>query len=184
MCSIPMAIVGGAKAISSFTQSSAEKNALQAQEKALRHNATLADIQARDSIEKGRSEVENYQRQTSAFKSSQNNIMAENGIDVTEGSAIDILASTDMVSQADVNNLKYNAAMESWGHQVQKNNLNNQANGVGAQASAISPVRNMLLSVAGSTLSSGEVFKTRTPKNGVKFESYPMYGKGTLLGGE
>ncbi|EPK1488416.1 hypothetical protein JHZ33_003591, partial [Acinetobacter baumannii] len=78
------------------------KQSLEQQADIAGENATLADIQARDAIDDGRNSVTDYQRNLSGFKSSQINALAENGIDVTQGSAIDILASTEMMAQNDI----------------------------------------------------------------------------------
>ncbi|EPK4548778.1 hypothetical protein JIC51_003612, partial [Acinetobacter baumannii] len=81
------------------------KQSLEQQADIAGENATLADIQARDAIDDGRNSVTDYQRNLSGFKSSQINALAENGIDVTQGSAIDILASTEMMAQNDIDTL-------------------------------------------------------------------------------
>lgn len=141
----PAAAFAGFKALNTYNKSKAEKKAYQQQAKIADLNAQLEDNQARNSIDYGRNQVEDYQRNVGAFKSSQINALADNGIDVSQGSAIDLLASTEMQAQSDIDTLRYNAALQSWGHQVNKTNYVNQARGLRVQANSINPIFNALL---------------------------------------
>lgn len=142
--------VMGVQALSTFSKLNAQKDSLKIQANLANQNATYADIQARDSIDLGRNQVTDYQRNLTSFKSSQINAMADNGIDVSQGSAIDVLASTEMMAQSDLDNIKYNAALESWGHQVEQTNYINEANSLRAQADSIHPLFDSLMSVGSS----------------------------------
>ncbi|EPH2504138.1 hypothetical protein J9864_003472 [Acinetobacter baumannii] len=154
------------------------KQSLEQQADIAGENATLADIQARDAIDDGRNSVTDYQRNLSGFKSSQINALAENGIDVTQGSAIDILASTEMMAQNDIDTLKYNATMKSWGHRVQETNFINQKNSLLAQAKSVRPRLNAELAAidqfassmmgggGGSPMQGGESLTMTQPVNG------------------
>lgn len=137
--------VAAVQGIMTYSKLKAQKDALNNQADIAEYNATLADMQARSSIDSGRNAVTDYQRNVGAFKSSQINGLAENGIDVSQGSAIDILASTEMMAQADIDNIKYNAALESWGHQVEATNTRNQANALRAQAKSVRPLFNSFM---------------------------------------
>ncbi|MBK1446491.1 hypothetical protein JDA50_19020 [Acinetobacter pittii] len=161
------AAVKGVEALSTYNKLKAQKQAYQQQEKLSLYNATLADNQARQAIEDGVNTVTDYQRNVSAFKSSQINALAENGIDVTQGSAIDLLASTEMLAQSDIDSIKYNAALQSWGHKVQETNYRNQAENYRVAAKSIRPLTSTLLSLAGSAASA----------------YVPSMGEGSLGGG-
>lgn len=168
------AAVKGVEALSSYAKMKAQKQAFKQQEKLALYNATLSDNQARQAIEDGTNAVTDYQRNISAFKSSQINALAENGIDVTQGSAIDLLASTEMLAQGDIDSIKYNAALQSWGHKVQATNYRNQAENYRVAAKSIRPVLSTLLSLGGeaaSALGSG------MGKGGSDFAS-SLYGIG------
>lgn len=151
----PQLAIAGVNALSTYAKSKAQKSALNQQAGIADLNATLEDQQARGSIEYGRNQVEDYQRSLSSFKSSQINALASNGIDVSQGSAIDLLASTEMQGQGDIENLRYNAALQSWGHQVNKTNYQNQANSLRAQAKSINPAFSALMAGASSFAQSG-----------------------------
>ncbi|MEI1698858.1 hypothetical protein V8P81_08400 [Acinetobacter baumannii] len=168
------AAVKGVEALSSYAKMKAQKQAFKQQEKLALYNATLSDNQARQAIEDGTNAVTDYQRNVSAFKSSQINALAENGIDVTQGSAIDLLASTEMLAQGDIDSIKYNAALQSWGHKVQATNYRNQAENYRVAAKSIRPLTSTLLSLGGeaaSALGSG------MGKGGSDFAS-SLYGIG------
>ncbi len=143
------AAVKGVEALSSYAKMKAQKQAFKQQEKLALYNATLSDNQARQAIEDGTNAVTDYQRNVSAFKSSQINALAENGIDVTQGSAIDLLASTEMLAQGDIDSIKYNAALQSWGHKVQATNYRNQAENYRVAGKSIRPVLSTILNLSG-----------------------------------
>ncbi|MFW1952210.1 hypothetical protein [Acinetobacter beijerinckii] len=152
---LPQLAIAGVNALSTYKKSKAEKDALKQQAQIAEMNAGLADQQARGAIDYGRNQVEDFQRGLSSFKSSQINALADNGIDVSQGSAIDILASTDIQGQSDIDTLRYNAALQSWGHNVDKNNYQNQANGLRVQAKSINPIFNALMAGGQSFAQSG-----------------------------
>ncbi|MCH7392421.1 hypothetical protein [Acinetobacter dispersus] len=151
----PAAAFAGFKALNTYNKSKAEKNAYKQQAQIADLNAQLEDNQARGAIDSGRNQIEDYQRNIGAFKSSQINALADNGIDVSQGSAIDLLASTEIQAQNDIDTLRYNAALQSWGHQVNKTNYANQARGLRVQANSINPIFDALLDGAGSFMQAG-----------------------------
>ncbi|ENW78228.1 hypothetical protein F909_03914 [Acinetobacter sp. ANC 3929] len=155
MAIAPAAAFAGFKALNTYNKSKAAKKAYKQQAQIADINATQEDIQARNAIEYGQNQVEDYQREVSSFKSSQINALADNGIDVSQGSAIDLLASTEMQAQSDIDTLRYNAALQSWGHQVNKTNYVNQARGLRVQANSINPIFDALLDGAGSFMQAG-----------------------------
>lgn len=167
------AVKGG----TTYLKLKALKQSLEQQADIAGENATLADIQARDAIDDGRNTVTDFQRNLSGFKSSQINALAENGIDVTQGSAIDLIASTEMLAQGDIDTIKYNAAMRSWGHRVQQTNYLNQQKSLTAQAKSVRPRLNAELAAmdqfasslsgggGGSPMQGGESLTMSQPAN-------------------
>lgn len=182
--------VMGVQALSNYSKLSAQKDSLKQQAKLADQNATYADIQARDSIDSGRNQVTDYQRNLGAFKSSQINAMADNGIDVSQGSAIDMLASTETMAQSDIDNIKYNAALESWGHKVEQTNYMNQASSLRAQSDSIHPLFDTLLSMGGQIASSqvgSEMLNAGASKMGASMSNawqnmnWNWFGKSNLM---
>lgn len=78
-------------------------------------------------------------------KGSQRAALAANGIAIGEGSASELQASTDIVKELDVNQIKSNALTQAWGYRMQAANYSGQALMAEAQK------QNKWL-VAGSTL--------------------------------
>ncbi len=152
---LPQLAIAGVNALSAYSKYKAEKSALKQQAETAAMNASLSDQQARNATDYGRNQVEDYQRGLSSFKSSQINALAENGVDVSQGSAIDILASTDIQAQSDIDNLRYNAALQSWGHRVEQTNYINQSRGLRYQADSINPLLNALTTGVSSFAQSG-----------------------------
>ncbi|MBC6802880.1 hypothetical protein [Acinetobacter baumannii] len=185
------AAVKGVEALANYGKLKAQKKALKQQENLALYNATLSDNQARQAIEDGTNAVTDYQRNVSAFKSSQINALAENGIDVSQGSAIDLLASTEMLAQGDIDSIKYNAALQSWGHKVQETNYRNQAENYRVAAKSIRPLTSTLLSLGGEAASAlgsgmgkgglGVGLESGNAGNGSNFASslYDMGNSGT-----
>ena len=139
-------------AASSYSSSKAQKQGLRAESTIARENAALAEQQGRNEIDLGRGQIEQLQQQGAQFESTQKNIMADNGIDISTGSAIDILASTRQQVAADTNTLRANAALSAWGHRVNATNLTNQANMASASAKNISPLRNAVMTLGKSAM--------------------------------
>ncbi|GAA5562299.1 hypothetical protein Asch02_03824 [Acinetobacter schindleri] len=58
-----------------------------------------------------------------------------------------------MLAQGDIDSIKYNAALQSWGHKVQATNYRNQAENYRVAAKSIRPLTSTLLSLAGNAAS-------------------------------
>lgn len=117
-------------ALSAVQGSAATKNATAAQAQVARNNAQIAGWQAEDAIQRGARSVTSSRIQTRQTKGSQIARMAANGIDVTEGSALNILTDTDQFGEIDANTIGDNAAREAWA-------IRQQAAGYNADASLL-----------------------------------------------
>lgn len=142
--------------LSAYSDSKAQKKGLKAQAAVDRQNAAIAEQRGRNSIELGRRNMEQLQLKGALLESTQKNIMADNGIDVSTGSPIDILASTRQITAVDTDTLRFNAALESWGHKVQAMNSTNSANMATAQAKNISPLRSGVMTFGKSIMSEAQ----------------------------
>jgi hypothetical protein len=79
--------------------------------------------------------------------------MAANGIDLGEGSAAEVLTSTDMIKEHDMQTIQANAVRAAWGHRMDATSLTNQARSSRAGAdstSALMAGTSSLLSSAGT----------------------------------
>lgn len=84
-----------------------------------RVNADIADYQARQTILNGQTNVETTDLQVAQTKGQERAAMASNGVDLGEGSATDVLASTDLLGDHDKATIMDNALRTAWGYRVQ-----------------------------------------------------------------
>lgn len=130
------------------------------QRAALRYQAEIADINARlselgaqSALRRGQREEQGVRLRTARLKSSQRVALAANGIDLGQGSAQEILNTTDVMGEIDANTVAANAVRDAWGYRTQGVNYQNEALMKRATASAISPIgaaAGTLLGEAGS----------------------------------
>jgi hypothetical protein len=82
--------------------------------------------------------------------------LAANGVDLGEGSAANILTTTDVMGEIDANTIAGNAVRSAWGYRTQAVNQTNQALTSRTAAGAINPGQagfTSLLTGAGSVAS-------------------------------
>jgi hypothetical protein len=82
-------------------------------------NAKISEIGAQSELEAGQKQVASMTLQAGQLKSRQRAAMAANGIDLGEGSAAEILASTDIMKEIDKGQIEQNAIRAAWGHRTQ-----------------------------------------------------------------
>lgn len=118
MCN-PAYIALGAMAVGAVTSAVGAKNASQARKDAANYNASVQDQLALDAERRGAESAGQLRMETRQLKGSQVAALAANGIDVNQGSALDILAGTDMLSILDEETLLRNAAREAYGYRTE-----------------------------------------------------------------
>jgi hypothetical protein len=128
------------------------------QRESLRFQADMAAINARIAEQSAQTALLQGQRQEQAsrlrgaqVKSSQRAAMAANGIDLSEGSAQNVLNTTDYFNEMDANTLAANATRSAWGYRTQATNYMNDALSKRSSADAISPA----MGAASSLLTGG-----------------------------
>lgn len=128
-----------------------DRNAVTADNAALvsENNADLAQWQARDAVRQGETDVSNIMEdrsvalnasrtQAATVKSKQKVALAANGVDIGQGSAADVLTSTDYVGELNANRIsdaaannaatvRDNAIKNAWGYRVESTNYLNDA---------------------------------------------------------
>jgi hypothetical protein len=117
----------GLSAVSAYGNSKSAKGAYEAQAQIAKNNAIIAGWQAEDALARGDRNVSLSRSKTRQQKGTQRAAMAANGVDLGEGSALNILVDTDYFGELDANTIKDNAAKEAWA-------LRNQAAGFTAEA--------------------------------------------------
>jgi hypothetical protein len=132
------AAASGRRAVANYNASIAE------------NNASLAQLQAQDTITRGRESESDLYRQSGQLMGRQRANAAANGISLNEGSPAAIEASTRYMRDVDLATLRNNAARSAWGYNVQADNYRSQANAYRAAADASSPTASVATSLLGS----------------------------------
>lgn len=122
-----------------------------------RANAEIANWQAAESLRRGEQTKVALGIKTGKLKGSQRASLAARGIDIGEGSALDILTSTDYMYQTDIATATTNAEQEAWGHRMRARNYQREAGYFEDAAEGTSPfaaAAGSLLTDAGRVASS------------------------------
>lgn len=101
-------------AVSAFKGSQASKDAYGAQADTSARNAQVAEWQAQDAERRGSVAAMSQRMKTNQLKGTQRARLAANGVDLGQGSALEILADTDYFGEVDAGTIQDNAAREAW----------------------------------------------------------------------
>lgn len=114
-------------AVGAFYSARNSRLALEGQARVSDINAKIAEIGAQQEIYRGQQEAAAVSRRAGAIKSAQRVSMAANGIDLGEGSAGELQASTDMMKEIDMKTAELNAMSAAWGLRTQASNFRTDA---------------------------------------------------------
>lgn len=146
-----------ASAYGAYTKSRGEQAAYEYQAKVAENNAVMARWQAEDATKRGQTAVMSHQLKVAALRGTQRASLAARGVDIGEGSALDILSGTDLMGTIDANTITDNAAKEAWAYRNQAANYTGNAALLKMRADNESPfgaAAGSLLTGAGSVASS------------------------------
>jgi hypothetical protein len=101
----------------------AQKKASESQAQLADFNASVAELQAKDAIERGAEAESRFRTTIKATIGSQRAGIAAGNIDVGFGSAPDVQADAAFLGELDALTIRTNAARESWGYNVQAQDL-------------------------------------------------------------
>ena len=117
-----------------------------AQQSSLRYQADMAEIEARineysaqQETRRGNELEQNLRMDAAQLKSSQRVAFAANGLEMTEETPVNILKSTDYMTDRDARNIQVGAALNAFGHRSRAINNQLSAGANRAAAGAISP---------------------------------------------
>lgn len=97
-------------------------------------NARISELGAQSALMQGEQQAATLSLKAGQLKSSQRAAMAANGIDIGEGNAAELQASTDLMKEIDMNQIQANAVRNAWGYRTQ---------GAAAQAEGITQSANV-----------------------------------------
>jgi hypothetical protein len=148
--SIALMSAGAANnAVGAYYSAKGQRTSLRYQADIAETNARLSEMGAQSELARGQREEQSVRLRTAQLKSGQRAAMAANGIDLGEGSAAEILTSTDYMGEMDANTVASNAVQSAWGQRTQSLNFKNDALMARATASGINPSAAAMTSLLG-----------------------------------
>lgn len=150
------AIGGLAATVGAYNKAKAERTAYEMQAQVAENNKTYAKWQAEDALARGSKAQMSQQLKTRQLKATQRASLAARGIDLGEGSALEILTDTDYMGALDTNTIKDNTAKEAYGYRMQAENYGANADLLRQRAASSNPggaAFGTLLTSAGSVAS-------------------------------
>lgn len=162
-----MAAGVGMSTVGTYNKSKADKAAYEYQADVQRANAQVADWQAQDAVMRGKTAESTHRLKTANLKGSQRAALAARGIALDEGSALDVLTTTDVMGEADALMIRDNAAKEAWALRQQGRGIRANAALLDYRADSESPLlsaSSTLLTGAGSVASSWYSFRDKGVK--------------------
>lgn len=145
-----MAVSAAVSAYGAYQSSMAQKKSAEYQAQVAQNNAQIASWNAQDALERGQRAEADQRMKNSQFKSDQRASLAARGLDLGEGSPVDILATTDFMGERDALAIRDNAAREAWGYRIQANNSTDNANLLISKANSENPTMAAGMSLLGS----------------------------------
>lgn len=140
--------VGGI--FSSYYGAKSKQNQLAFEAEMADLNAKVSESTAQTALLAGQREVQKSRLSTARLKSAQRVAMASNGVALDEGSAVNVLTTTDYFGEVDANTVNANAIREAWGYRTQSANYRAQAISSRGAAKAVSPTGAAITSFLGN----------------------------------
>jgi hypothetical protein len=130
--------------VGSYRKSQADQQAYEYQSKIASNNAQIAEWQQHDALMRGQVAENNVRQKAAQLRGSQEALMASRGLDLGEGSPLNILTDTQFMGARDANAAHDNAAKEAWGAGVQAQTYRADAAALKSRADAESPLRSAM----------------------------------------
>lgn len=113
-------------------------------------NARIAETGAQTALMRGQQQVAASTLRAGMLKGRQRAALAANGVDLGEGSAAELQASTDIMSRLDAQTIELNAIFDAWGYRTSAASYMNDALSQRALANTTSPFGAAMTSLLGS----------------------------------
>ena len=110
--SIFSSVLGG---IGQKQQYDAQAAAYKANAQVNEHNARLSEASAQDASDRGKVEEQKYRKDVAQVRGQQESALSASGLDLTAGSAADILSDTRVTEEEDAAWIRHNTEKEKWG---------------------------------------------------------------------
>lgn len=155
MCNALAVMGAGAanSAVGAYNSARSSKISLGLQANLAEINARMSESAAQQTLLSGQREEQKSMIATANMKGAQRASMAANGIALGEGTANQVVTSTDVIGEIDANTLHANAVRSAWGYRIQGVNQTNQALTSRSAADTINPGMSAATSLVGSAAS-------------------------------
>ena len=156
--------------VGAYKKSSGEQQGYQFQSAVARKNEAIAGMQATDAMLRGVKAEQNVRMRTAQVGGTQRASFAARGIDIGEGSPLNILTDTAFMGERDALTARDNAAKEVWGYQTQAANFHDNADLLDWRGNQISPAGDAfatLLTGGGKVASSWYSLRNTSSNTGV-----------------
>lgn len=101
-------------AVSAATAAYAGYTQAQTSKKIAQHNADVGEIEAQDALKRGEQAKIDARKRGAMIEGQQRTALSARGLDLSEGTANDILGQTDFFTQSDIATAGTNASKEAW----------------------------------------------------------------------
>jgi hypothetical protein len=127
-------------AVNAYQNSQGAKTAYGMQSQVAQNNAQIANWQADDALARGNRDAIRMRIKTNQVKGSQRAALAANGVDLGQGSALNILTDTDYFGDVDADTIQGNAAKEAWALRNQAGNFTSESKLLRSRAERENPL--------------------------------------------
>lgn len=150
----------GFSAVSAYKQAQSQRDALRYKARVDANNAQIAEWQAQQELAGGVVAEQASRLKTAQVTGAQRATMAANGIDLGEGNATDVLATTKFVGEQDALTIRDNAARSAWGARIQAQNYLDDSRVANATADSVNPLLASVGSLLGSAGTVSSIWKS------------------------
>ncbi len=140
-----------------YFQAKAQKKVAMYQAQIEERNRQMAELSAHMALQQSNWYISQRTQQAGQAKAEQKTRMGASGLKVGVGSSKEVLASTEVIKQIDVNQLYVNGYREAWGIRARGLGSAMQATATRSYASSISPIGSALSTLPGNLL---QTYKT------------------------
>lgn len=117
----------GAQALGAASNTQGARTAYRMQSQVNANNAQIAQWQAEDALLRGKRAASASRMKSNQLKGTQRARLAANGVDLGQGSALEILADTDFFGDMDADTIENNTAKEAWALRNQASNFRSES---------------------------------------------------------
>jgi hypothetical protein len=105
----------------------AGRRAAESEAQLMEYNAAVADLQAKDAVQRGELEANRFRAAARAMGGEQRTGFAAGNVDTNYGSAVDVQADTAFLGELDALTARTNAARTAWGFNVEATDMRKRA---------------------------------------------------------